>query len=145
MSDSLLFERDTCSALVITCSDFRFKNSEQAFARTAGLQNEYDLISRPGAIRSLVLPRSAAARESMEEEIHVLWRSHRFTRVLMLQHLSCRAYDDIASIENEREVHAAHLAAAAPLVAKLLERVTVEPYIVEMVRGTLTVRRVVLP
>ena len=140
-SDSLLFERDTCSALVITCSDFRFKSCEQAFARKAGLQNDYDLIARPGAIRSLVLPRNAVARESMEEEIRVLWRLHRFTRVLMLQHLSCRAYDDIASAENEREVHAAHLAAAAPIVEKLLEGVTAEPYIVGMVRGTLTVSR----
>ena len=85
MSDSLLFERATCSALVITCSDFRFKSCERAFAEAAGLDDDYDLIARPGAIRSLVLPRNAAARESMEEEILLLWRLHRFTRVLMVQ------------------------------------------------------------
>jgi hypothetical protein len=144
-SDGLLFERDTCSALVITCSDFRFKSCEQAFAITAGLQNDYDLIARPGAIRSLVLPRNAAARESMEEETRLLWRLHRFTRVLMVNHLSCRAYDDIATTENEREVHTAHLIAAAPLIENLLEGITAEPYIVEMVRRTLTVNREALP
>ncbi len=145
MSDSLLFERATCSALVITCSDFRFKSCERAFAEAAGLDDDYDLIARPGAIRSLVLPRNAAARESMEEEIHLLWRLHRFTRVLMVQHLSCRAYDDIASAENEREVHASHLVAAVPLVEKLLENVSAEPYLVGMARGRLTVSREKLP
>ena len=97
MSERALFERQTCSALVITCSDFRFKHAEHAFAEAAGLRDDYDLIARPGAIRSLVLPRSEAARTSMEEEIALLWRLHGFTRVLMVNHLSCRAYDDIAS------------------------------------------------
>jgi hypothetical protein len=132
MSQNALFRRSTCSALVITCSDFRFKGSERAFAEAAGLRDDYDLIARPGGIRSLVLPRNAAARDSMEEEIRLLWRVHGFTRVLMLNHLSCRAYDDIASPENEREVHAAHLASAAPLIDRWLKGATAEAYLVEL-------------
>jgi hypothetical protein len=132
MSQDALFRRATCSALVITCSDFRFKASERNFAEAAGLTDDYDLIARPGAVRSLVLPRNAAARDSMEEEIRLLWRLHRFTRVLMLNHLSCRAYDDIASTENERAVHAAHLAAAAPIIEHWLEGATAEAYLVEL-------------
>jgi hypothetical protein len=130
MSDRVLFERSTCSALVITCSDFRFKHAEHAFADAAGLGDDYDLIARPGAIRSLVLPRNEAWRTSMEEEIALLWRLHRFTRVLMVNHVSCRAYDDIATVENEREVHAQHLAAAEKIVEGLVEGVRAEAYVV---------------
>ena len=67
MSDEALLERATCSALVITCSDFRIKSAEHALVDAAGLRDDYDLIARPGAIRSLVLPRNAAAGASMEE------------------------------------------------------------------------------
>ena len=74
--DQLLYTRTTCSALVITCSDFRFKRVEGAFAELAGLTDDYDLIARPGAIRSLVAPWNAAAGESMEEEILLLWKLH---------------------------------------------------------------------
>lgn len=104
-----LIGRATCSALVITCSDFRFKSAEREFARSAGLHDDYDLIARPGGIRSLVLPRSAAARDTMLEEIRLLWGLHKFQRVIALNHLSCRAYDDLATAENEREVHTDHL------------------------------------
>lgn len=145
MSDKALFERATCSALVITCSDYRFKSAEHALVETAGLRDDYDLIARPGAIRSLVLPRNAAARESMEGEIRLLWRLHRFTRVLMLNHLSCRAYDDIANEQDERDIHTAHLVAAAPVVERMLDGVRAEAYLVELWDGVLVVRSVPLP
>jgi hypothetical protein len=132
MSDRELFGRSTCSALVITCSDFRCKRAEQAFAEAAGLLDDYDLIARPGGIRSLVAPRNEAARLSMQEEIRLLWQLHRFARVLMVNHLSCRAYDDIATAANEREIHASHLVAAAPIVTGMLDGARVEPYIAGM-------------
>jgi hypothetical protein len=132
MSDRGLFERQTCAALVITCSDFRFKQAEQAFAEAAGLRDDYDLIARPGAIRSLALPRNDAARTSMQDEMRMLWRLHKFTRVLMVNHLSCRAYDDVASSVNEREIHASHLATAATIVAGMMDGVRAEAYVVEL-------------
>lgn len=137
-----LYGRSTCSALVITCSDFRFKRAEHAFIDAAGLRDDYDLIARPGAVRSLVLPRNAAARESMEEEIRMLWRLHRFTRVLMLNHLSCRAYDDIANEQNERDVHTAHLAAAGAMIEQRFDGVTAEAYLIELAAGGLVANRV---
>ena len=142
MSDGLLYARSTCSALVITCSDFRFKSVERSFVEVAGLDGDYDLIARPGAIRSLVAPRSAAARESMEEEILMLWKLHAFTRVLMVNHLSCRAYDDLTSGNDEREIHRAHLQTAASAIERRYEGVTPEPYLIALVGGALRVERV---
>ena len=142
MSDEALFERATCSALVITCSDFRFKSAEHALVDAAGLRDDYDLIARPGAIRSLVLPRNAAAGASMEEEIRLLWTLHRFTRVLMLNHVSCRAYDDIATEQSERDVHTSHLVVAAALIEQRLDGVTAEAYLVEPAATGLSANRI---
>lgn len=137
MPDDLLYARATCSALVITCSDFRFKTAERSLAEAAGLADDYDLIARPGAIRSLVAPRSPAARESMEEEVRLLWKLHAFSRVLMVNHESCRAYDDLTRRHNEREVHREHLRAAGPVVKRLCHGVTAEAYLVALSGGVL--------
>jgi hypothetical protein len=142
LPDDALYVRGSCSALVITCSDFRFKSVERAFAETAGVSDDYDLIARPGAIRSLVAPRTAAARETMEEEIVMLWRVHGFTRVLMVNHMSCRAYDDLVAGGDERAIHATHLRDAGPVVERLCEGVRSEAYVAGLVDGALRVERV---
>ncbi|HYM15514.1 MAG TPA: carbonic anhydrase [Dehalococcoidia bacterium] len=139
MSDHDLYTRATCSALVITCSDFRFKRAERLFIEATGLADDYDLIARPGAARSLVAPRNDAARASMEDEIRMLYDAHGFTRVLMLHHLSCRAYDDLAVAEGQRAVHAAHLRAASAVLAQRLPGVAPEPYLVALFDGVLRV------
>jgi hypothetical protein len=142
LPDDLLYARSTCSALVITCSDFRFKAVERAFAEAAGLAGDYDLIARPGAIRSLVAPRNDAARQSMEEEIALLWKLHRFTRVLMVNHLSCRAYDDLAATADERAIHEAHLRAATAAIARRNPALIPEPYLIALTGDVLQVTSV---
>jgi hypothetical protein len=117
---------------LITCSDFRFKTAEREFAEASGLAGDYDLIARPGAIRSLVLPRSIAARETMEEEIRLLWSLHKFPRIVALNHLSCRAYDDIATTVNEREVHIDHLRRAKPALESRFPGVRAELYLADV-------------
>jgi hypothetical protein len=134
--------RQTCEALVITCSDFRFKSAERTFAEQAGLGDDYDLIARPGGIRSLAAPRSDAAAQTMMEEIALLWSLHEFRRVLMVNHLSCRAYDDIATEENEQAVHVEHLRRAREVLAGRLAGVVVEGYVVEITGTGFVARRV---
>jgi hypothetical protein len=131
-NDLRQIDRTTCEALLITCSDFRFKMAERRFIDAAGLAGDYDLIARPGAIRSLVLPRNAAARETMEEEIRLLWSLHRFRRILALNHLSCRAYDDIATAVNERVTHIDHLRRAGPVLEGRFSGVRAELYLADI-------------
>lgn len=142
MTDERLYARATCSALVITCSDFRFKRAERSFADIAAPGDDYDLIARPGAIRSLVAPRNDAARDSLHDEIALLQRLHGFTRVLMVNHLSCRAYDDLASPDNERAVHVDHLRAAAASILRDHPDVAAEPYLISIVDGALRVESI---
>jgi hypothetical protein len=127
---------------VITCSDFRFKSAERAFLEASELADDYDLIARPGAARSLVAPRSAVVGHTMEEEVRLLWSLHRFTRILLLNHVSCRAYDDIATSENEREVHAGHLRRAASVLDGRFAGVRVEAYLADVDDGGIAVRAV---
>ena len=129
MTAPQLPSRTTCSALVIACSDFRVQSVEREFFERAGLRDDYDLIARPGSIRSLVAPRNEAARTSMEEEISILHRIHAFERVVMINHASCRAYDDIATTANELDLHADHLEQAATRIRELLGGVKPETFI----------------
>lgn len=142
MADAQLLARGACSALVITCSDFRFKTAERSFLEAAGLADDYDLIARPGAARSLVAPRDAASSETMLAEIDLLRRLHGFTRVLLLNHMSCRAYDDLATGEAQRAVHKAHLRAAATEIERRFEGATAEPYLIAIGGSALRVEPV---
>jgi hypothetical protein len=142
---ALLIDRNDCSALVITCSDFRFKSAEREFAEAAGLRDDYDLLARPGSIRSLVQPRNPAWRESMLEEIRLLWSAHQFRRVLLVNHVSCRAYDDIATRDNELEIHAGHLRRAVATVEGMFSGVNAEPYLIDFVDGAFVATKVATP
>jgi hypothetical protein len=142
LDDSILAARRRCAALVITCSDFRFKSAERALAESAGLRDDYDLIARPGSIRSLVTPRTPAMRETMEAEVELLWKLHGFTRVLMVQHMTCAAYADLAEHGDERALHLAHLATAGEWVAAHLAGARAEPYIANVVDGAIQIERV---
>jgi hypothetical protein len=137
-----LYVRGTCAVLLITCSDFRFKTAERALAESAGLTDDYDLIARPGAIRELVAPRSPAGRETLEDEIALLWRLHRFSRVLMVQHMTCGAYGDLAQGEAQRALHLAHLQAAAGAVARLCGGAATEGFLLDVDGGEARAERV---
>ena len=127
-----LYSRSTCSAIVITCSDFRFKSAERAFAEQLGLRDDYDLIARPGSIRSLVAPRSDALRSTLEDEIRLLYSVHTFPRALLVNHLSCRAYDDIAHSSNEIDIHSEHLRKAVDAFRVLMPNVEARAYFVDL-------------
>lgn len=113
-----LMDRSTCEALVVTCSDFRFKDAEHQL--TLRFRHDYDLVARPGGARMLVAPRNEASGVSAWEEVRLLHSLHGFRRVVLLNHCSCRAYDDIANPGSERDVHAAHLREAIAAIEAAL-------------------------
>jgi hypothetical protein len=138
-----LIARQTCSALVITCADFRFKSAERRFLESVGLTDDYDLLAEPGGIRNLVVPRNMAARDTMLEEIGLLRALHTFARVLAINHLSCRAYDDLATVEHERDVHTDHLQRARPIIERSFAGVRAETFLAVPAAAGIEVVRVV--
>jgi len=139
MTNVPLVERSTCKALIITCSDFRFIGAARQFALQQQLEDDYDLIARPGAIRSLVQPRNEAARTTMEEEIRLLWSLHRFTRILAVNHRSCRAYDDLCTPATERDVHSEHLRRARRVLADAYPGISAEVYLADIEHGRIEI------
>jgi len=117
-----------CRALVISCSDFRFISAQRQARLVLGLENAYDLVARPGGVRQVVLPTSEAARQTMEEEIALLHRLHGFERILLMNHMNCGMYQDLGA-EDERRVHAEHLAAARQILAERFPGLAVETYL----------------
>ena len=142
VTNSTLIDRSACTALVLTCSDFRFKSAERAFAEASGLTDDYDLIARPGAARLIVAPRSPAMRDTLLDEVRLLWSVHHFPRILLVNHVSCRAYDDIATSENELALHAEHLQRAASMLAEGYADVRVETYLVDRAADGIAVRSI---
>lgn len=118
-----------CRALVISCSDFRFISAQRQARLVLGLENAYDLIARPGGVRQVVLPTSEAARQTMEEEIALLHKLHDFDRILLMNHMNCGMYQDLASAEDERRVHIEHLAEAKQLLEQRFPGLVIETYL----------------
>lgn len=118
-----------CRALVISCSDFRFISAQRQARLVLGLENAYDLVARPGGVRQIVLPTSEAARQTMHEEIALLHQLHGFDRILLMNHMNCGMYQDLASPEDERRVHSEHLAAAHDTLAERFPGLSIETYL----------------
>ncbi|HET6614434.1 MAG TPA: carbonic anhydrase [Dehalococcoidia bacterium] len=140
MTTTPLIDRSACTALVLTCSDFRFKSAERAFAEASGLTDDYDLIARPGAARLIVAPRKPAMRDTLLDEVRLLWSVHHFPRILLVNHVSCRAYDDIATSENEQALHADHLQRAAEVLTNDYANTSIETYLVDRTPTGIAVR-----
>ena len=128
-----------CRALVISCSDFRFISAQRQARLVLGLENAYDLVARPGGVRQIVLPTSEAARQTMDEEIALLHKLHEFDRILLMNHMNCGMYQDLASPEDERRVHAEHLAAARGVLEARLPGLAIESYLSVVENDTVNV------
>ena len=118
-----------CRALVISCSDFRFISAQRQARLDLGLENAYDLLARPGGVRQLVKPLSEAGRETIYEEIALLYRLHSFERILLMNHMTCGAYADVWESGREADVHKEHLLRAKEILADLYPSLSIEPYL----------------
>ena len=118
-----------CLALVISCSDFRFIAAQREARVALGLNNAYDLVARPGGVRSLVEPSSEAASVTMHEEIRLLHRLHGFERILLMNHMNCGAYQQLVAPDEEEAYHRKHLLAAKQVLQRQFPGLKVEPYL----------------
>lgn len=127
--DRIKISEARCRALVISCSDFRFIAAQREARVALGLNNAYDLVARPGGVRSLVQPASEAANVTMHEEIRLLYQLHGFERILLMNHINCGAYASLVAPEDEEALHRDHLMAAKRILHEHYPGLTVEPYL----------------
>ncbi len=86
--------KHTCRALVITCIDFRFVSSQRDFLLGLGLENNYDLLTTPGASKNLL---------QIEGAIAASLRLHEPKEILIFDHEDCGAYGENNSFEAHRQ------------------------------------------
>ncbi|MBM4064574.1 MAG: hypothetical protein FJ266_02870 [Planctomycetes bacterium] len=88
-----------CDTLVITCIDFRFVIANQDFINeTLTLKDNYDHISIPGSIYSLVNPET---RELLLNKFALSVNLHLIKRVVIIGHRDCGAYGGSASFGSD--------------------------------------------
>ncbi len=88
-----------CDTLVITCIDFRFVIANQDFInKTLALKDNYDHVSIPGSIYSLVNPET---RELLFSKFALSVSLHLINRVVIIGHRDCGAYGGSASFGSE--------------------------------------------
>lgn len=78
--------KHTCSVLVLSCIDFRFQSSIRNFLIGIGLENDYDLLTRPGSSKDI--------DEALIGNIGLSLRLHGIKKVLVIHHQNCGAYGE---------------------------------------------------
>ena len=136
---SIQLSKARCRALVISCSDFRFISAQRQIRLDLGLENAYDLLARPGGVFSLVRSTSKIARESMLEEIHLLRSLHHFQSILLMNHVTCGAYRDLARGSREIAMHREDLLRATAMLKEYYLGMRVTAYLSTIVDDSVKV------
>ena len=136
---SIQLSKARCRALVISCSDFRFISAQRQIRLDLGLDNAYDLLARPGGVFSLVRSTSKIARESMLEEIHLLRSLHHFRSILLMNHVTCGAYRDLARGKREMQMHRDDLLRAKSMLEERYRGMRVTAYLSTIVDDSVKV------
>jgi carbonic anhydrase len=140
--DGIQLSKARCRALVISCSDFRFISAQRQIRLDLGLEHAYDLLARPGGVFSLVRPRSKTVRQSMLDEIEMLWSLHRFRQILLMNHVTCGAYRGLARGRAEVRLHREDLLSAKRMLQGRYPRLAISAYLSTIVDDRVEVVRV---
>lgn len=105
----------TCSAIIVTCIDFRFQSQLEAWAREHVGERNYDRVALAGGIKNL---------DVILTQIDVSNRLHQIKKVVLINHEDCGAYGAAGTEEKHRE----DLTTAAQKVKADYPHLSVETY-----------------
>lgn len=124
-----------CSALVITCMDWRLHPAVTR-ALADHIPGPFDVVAVPGAARALGDPPHESVREFLLSCVEVSTRLHGVARVVLVHHTDCGAYGGAAAFDGEDHEAATHrrdMAEATRVITGRFPDVTVE-HVVARVR-----------
>ncbi len=104
-------------ALAISCIDFRFVTKVRDFLMDQGLNNNYDLITVPGA--SLSLPH-------ITQSILTSLRLHKPDKIYIFDHKDCGDYKE----DNSKKAHSMNLLKAKEILLNDYSKIQVDTYFV---------------
>ena len=103
-------EKHEAQALVLSCIDFRFLESELSFLAEKNLANQYDWTALAGASLALAEFPHPADTVAFWDQLDLSYRLHHINKVIILDHQDCGAYaskiDLNLSLNPERELQA---------------------------------------
>ena len=108
-------EKHSAQALVLSCIDFRFLESELSFLSQKNLGNQYDWTALAGASLALADFPHPADTVAFWDQLDLSYRLHHINKVIILDHQDCGAYASIIDWdlseypERELQVHADYL------------------------------------
>ncbi len=132
----------TCTHALITCEDFRLhqrgdgRNYVADFIKELG--GECDLITRGGAIQDLVRPQSEGFKDAVIRDLTVSVKKHSVTKIILLNHEDCGAYEamDFEARERELTQHTKDLEEAKKIVEETFPGVEVLLYFAYLKEGS---------
>lgn len=137
-SQSALAANHKAKALVLSCIDFRFVESERYFLSLQHLGSQYDWTALAGASLALAGFPHAAEAEAFWDQLELSRRLHQIEKVIILDHQDCGAYankidPDLSQDEQrEQQVHADYLSRAYWEIHKRYPELAVELYFVTL-------------
>lgn len=124
-----------CDTLVITCIDFRFAVANQNFINeTLQLKDNYDHISIPGSIYSLINPET---RDLVFNKFALSVKLHLVNDVVIIAHKDCGAYGGSSAFGSEsaeKEILCTDLGKARALLLEKYPALAVDLYLESLIK-----------
>jgi carbonic anhydrase len=90
----------TCSALIVTCMDFRFQKQIFEFLQGLGLTGQYDLYSSAGSQKNFL---DYATRENALKQVELSSKLHGISSVYLFAHWDCGGYGGSKAFSSDQE------------------------------------------
>ena len=115
-----------CDSLVVMCMDFRFHAKIAEIIAHSGYR-QFDLVALPGGSRSIT---DEGSREAVLSAIEIGVTVHKVRRVIIVDHVDCRAYggsEAFKDAEEEERRHTDALLEASRIVREKVPGLEVVP------------------
>ena len=131
-------EKYQAQALVLSCIDFRFLESELSFLAQKNLGNQYDWTALAGASLALAEFPHPSDTVAFWDQLDLSYRLHHIHKVIILDHQDCGAYASKIDYnlseypERELQVHADYLNRAYWAIRARYPDLNIELYFVTL-------------
>lgn len=111
-------DANNCTALVISCIDYRFISSRRDYLLKIGMKNRYDLLTTPGA---------SLNAQKIKDDIKTSLKVHSPSEVYIFDHSDCAVYGE----DNSEERHIENLKMAKKIINQIQSSLKIYTYIVK--------------
>lgn len=105
-----------CSALILSCIDFRFQEAIHALGNDLRIDGSYDHLAITGAALNITRPVNEQDREFILNQIKKSYELHDISKIIIINHQDCGAYEEFDSETTEKVQHFADLKKAAKII-----------------------------